>query len=110
MLTQKLNFHEFFFEAFLFTAPTQREFSTFTPKKDPFLWDQMLILLFEIQKILTISSKTHHHVCDFNILEGMKCHGVPKDAIVDGSICVENEQVKIKASIIKVFKATGLYP
>lgn len=38
----------------------------------------------------TISAKTHHHACDFNIFEGMKCHGVPEIVVVGGRICYEN--------------------
>lgn len=44
-----------------------------------------------------ISAKTHHHACDFNIFEGMECHGVPEVVIVNGRICVENGKVDVVA-------------
>lgn len=43
----------------------------------------------------TISKDTHHHNCDFNIFEGMVCHGVPEIVLVRGRICVENSMVKV---------------
>jgi dihydropyrimidinase len=55
------------------------------------------ILIFNHKTTRKISSKTHHHACDFNIFEGMKCHGVPEVVIVGGKICVENGKVTVKA-------------
>lgn len=43
----------------------------------------------------TISKDTHHHNCDFNIFEGMVCHGVPELVLVRGRICVENDTVRV---------------
>lgn len=45
----------------------------------------------------TISAKTHSHACDFNIFEGMECHGVPEIVIVNGRVQVENGVVSAKA-------------
>lgn len=45
----------------------------------------------------TISVKTHHHACDFNIFEGMTCHGVPEIVISRGRICVENGKLNVEA-------------
>lgn len=42
-----------------------------------------------------ISAKSHYHACDFNIFEGMKCHGVPEVVIVHGRVCVENGQLRV---------------
>lgn len=42
-----------------------------------------------------ISANTHHQACDFNIFEGMKCHGVPEVVIVRGRVCVENGSVRV---------------
>lgn len=42
-----------------------------------------------------ISAKTHYQACDFNIFEGMKCHGVPEVVIVHGKVCVENGSVRV---------------
>lgn len=43
----------------------------------------------------TISAKTHQQACDFNIFEGMVCHGVPEIVIVKGRVCVENGNVDV---------------
>lgn len=43
----------------------------------------------------TISARTHYQACDFNIFEGMKCHGVPEVVIVSGRVCVENGSVRV---------------
>lgn len=44
-----------------------------------------------------ISAKTHHQACDFNIFEGMECHGVPELVIVSGRVCVENGKIDVEA-------------
>jgi dihydropyrimidinase len=43
----------------------------------------------------TISAQTHHHRVDFNIFEGMECHGVPEIVIVRGKVCVENGKIDV---------------
>ncbi|XP_013098892.2 dihydropyrimidinase isoform X1 [Stomoxys calcitrans] len=43
----------------------------------------------------TISKETHHHRCDFNIFEGMVCHGVPEIVLVRGRVCVEEGNVRV---------------
>lgn len=55
------------------------------------------IVIWNHQATRTISAKTHHHACDFNIFEGMQCHGVPEVVIVRGKICVENGKVDVEA-------------
>ena len=42
-----------------------------------------------------ISKDTHHHNCDFNIFEGMVCHGVPEIVLVRGRVCVENGEIHV---------------
>ncbi|XP_065368457.1 dihydropyrimidinase-like isoform X1 [Calliphora vicina] len=42
-----------------------------------------------------ISKDTHHHNCDFNIFEGMVCHGVPEIVLVRGRVCVEDGEVRV---------------
>lgn len=42
-----------------------------------------------------ISKDTHQHNCDFNIFEGMVCHGVPEYVLVRGRICVENGLIRV---------------
>ncbi|XP_072382494.1 dihydropyrimidinase isoform X1 [Diabrotica undecimpunctata] len=43
----------------------------------------------------TISAETHHQAVDFNIFEGMTCHGVPEYVIVNGRVCLEEGQLRV---------------
>lgn len=54
------------------------------------------IVIWNHEATRTISAKTHHHACDFNIFEGMVCHGVPEIVIVRGQVCVENGKVDVE--------------
>lgn len=42
-----------------------------------------------------ISAKTHHQAVDFNIFEGMECHGVPEYVIVSGRVCVDDGELRV---------------
>lgn len=53
------------------------------------------IVIWNAEATRTISAKTHHHACDFNIFEGMTCHGVPEYVLVRGRVCVEEREVKV---------------
>lgn len=53
------------------------------------------IVIWNPEETRTISVKTHHQACDFNIFEGMKCHGVPEIVIVRGRVCVENGTIRV---------------
>ncbi|CAI2311334.1 unnamed protein product [Caenorhabditis sp. 36 PRJEB53466] len=44
------------------------------------------IVVFNPNVIRTISKETHHHNLDFNIFEGIKCHGVAETTISRGRI------------------------
>lgn len=55
------------------------------------------LVIWNHQATRTISAKTHHHACDFNIFEGMTCHGVPEIVIVNGQVCVENGKINVTA-------------
>jgi dihydropyrimidinase len=59
------------------------------------------IVIWNHQATRTISAKTHHHACDFNIFEGMTCHGVPEIVLVRGKVCVENGKVNVEAGFGK---------
>lgn len=54
------------------------------------------LVIWNHEATRTISAKTHHHACDFNIFEGMNCHGVPEIVIVKGRVCVENGNVEVE--------------
>ncbi|KAL1459166.1 hypothetical protein WDU94_011173 [Cyamophila willieti] len=43
----------------------------------------------------TISAKTHAHACDYNIFEGLECHGVPEFVIVGGRVCVDEGNLRV---------------
>ncbi len=51
------------------------------------------IVIWDANAKRTISKQTHHHACDFNIFEGMTCHGVATVTIVGGKVAWENGQV-----------------
>ncbi|CAO1401257.1 unnamed protein product [Diamesa serratosioi] len=53
------------------------------------------LVVWDGQATRTISAKTHRQACDFNIFEGMKCHGVPDFVIVKGRICVEGDMLRV---------------
>lgn len=53
------------------------------------------IVIWNPEATRVISAKTHHQACDFNIFEGMKCHGVPEVVIVRGRVCVENGSIRV---------------
>ncbi|XP_069694453.1 dihydropyrimidinase isoform X5 [Periplaneta americana] len=52
------------------------------------------IVVWDPNKTRTISAKTHHHAIDFNIFEGMECHGVPEYVMVNGRVCVDEGDLK----------------
>lgn len=43
----------------------------------------------------TISAKTHHQACDFNIFEGMTVHGVSEFVVVRGRVCVDDGALRV---------------
>ncbi|CAO1395386.1 unnamed protein product [Diamesa hyperborea] len=53
------------------------------------------LVVWDGQATRTISAKTHRQACDFNIFEGMVCHGVPEFVIVKGRVCVEGDMLRV---------------
>eukprot|EP00118_Oscarella_pearsei_P002890 m.12084 g.12084 ORF g.12084 m.12084 type:complete len:498 (+) comp23794_c0_seq4:30-1523(+) len=53
------------------------------------------LVVWDGEATRTISSKTHHHAVDFNIFEGMECHGVPLVTISQGKIVYDHGKLDI---------------
>uniref|UniRef100_A0A1L8DXV1 dihydropyrimidinase n=1 Tax=Nyssomyia neivai TaxID=330878 RepID=A0A1L8DXV1_9DIPT len=53
------------------------------------------IVIWNPQATRTISAKTHHQAVDFNIFEGMTCHGVAEVVIVHGKVCVDEGNLRV---------------
>ncbi|XP_063218844.1 dihydropyrimidinase isoform X4 [Bacillus rossius redtenbacheri] len=52
------------------------------------------IVVWDPSKTRVISAKTHNQAVDFNIFEGMECHGVPEYVIISGRVCVDEGNLK----------------
>lgn len=53
------------------------------------------IVVWDPEATRTISSTTHHQAVDFNIFEGMTCHGVPLVVIANGKVVLEDGQLNV---------------
>ncbi|KAL4225735.1 hypothetical protein ACF0H5_016424 [Mactra antiquata] len=53
------------------------------------------IVIWDPKQTRTISAKTHHQAVDFNIFEGMVCHGVPLYVISGGHVVVDEGQLRV---------------
>ena len=53
------------------------------------------IVLWNPNKTRTISAKSHHQACDFNIFEGMVCHGVAETVISGGCVVLDEDGVSV---------------
>ncbi|XP_066996811.1 dihydropyrimidinase isoform X2 [Anabrus simplex] len=67
------------------------------------------IVVWDPNTARTISSKTHVQAVDFNIFEGMVCHGVPEYVIVNGRVCVDENDLKAVQGYGK-FVPTPVFP
>ncbi|EUB62962.1 Dihydropyrimidinase [Echinococcus granulosus] len=61
------------------------------------------IVVWDGEATRTISASTHHQNVDFNIFEGMLCHGVPQIVITNGHVVVEED------GALKVSQGTGRF-
>ncbi|KAG1699857.1 Dihydropyrimidinase [Nymphon striatum] len=53
------------------------------------------IVVWNPRMVRTISAKTHHQAVDFNVFEGMKCHGVAECVISQGRVVVEDGELRV---------------
>jgi len=60
------------------------------------------IVVWDPEATRVISATSHHQAVDFNIFEGMKCHGVPLTVISNGKVVYENGE-------LNVVQGTGRY-
>ena len=51
------------------------------------------VVIWDPKVTRKISAQTHHQAVDFNIFEGMECHGVPLYVITNGHVVVDEGQV-----------------
>eukprot|EP00106_Octopus_bimaculoides_P005003 XP_014772445.1 PREDICTED: dihydropyrimidinase-like [Octopus bimaculoides] len=57
------------------------------------------LVIWDPNATRTISAKTHHQACDFNIFEGMVCHGVPLYVIMGGHVVLDEGQLKVSQGL-----------
>jgi len=48
------------------------------------------VVVWDAEATRTISASTHHHACDFNIFDGITCHGVPTYVISRGRVVLDD--------------------
>lgn len=53
------------------------------------------IVIWDPNATRTISAKTHHQAVDFNIFEGMVCHGVPVYVITGGRVALDEDGLHV---------------
>jgi dihydropyrimidinase len=51
------------------------------------------VVVWDPNQTRTVSKDTHHQAVDFNIFEGMECHGVPLYVITNGKVVVDEGKV-----------------
>ncbi|KAL8614302.1 hypothetical protein ACOMHN_007640 [Nucella lapillus] len=53
------------------------------------------VVIWDPSQTRKISAEMHHQAVDFNIFEGMECHGVPVFVISNGHVVVDEGQLKV---------------
>jgi dihydropyrimidinase len=54
------------------------------------------IVVFDPEKQVTISAKTHHSRSDYNLYEGTEVQGSPEVVLLRGNVIVENDTLLAK--------------
>ncbi|HEY9716792.1 MAG TPA: dihydropyrimidinase [Trichormus sp.] len=73
------------------TAPA-KIFGLFPKKGTIAVGSDADIVIFNPNKKMTISAKTHHMNVDYNCYEGMQVQGVPETVLSRGKVVIENEK------------------
>ncbi|TGZ58535.1 hypothetical protein CRM22_009574 [Opisthorchis felineus] len=53
------------------------------------------LVIWDGEATRTISASTHHQNVDFNIFEGMRCHGVPVTVLSGGRVVLEDGELRV---------------
>uniref|UniRef100_A0A5K3ET21 dihydropyrimidinase n=2 Tax=Mesocestoides corti TaxID=53468 RepID=A0A5K3ET21_MESCO len=61
------------------------------------------IVVWDAEATRIISASTHHQNVDFNIFEGMECHGIPQVVITNGHVVVDED------GALKVSQGSGRF-
>jgi dihydropyrimidinase len=67
------------------------------------------LVIFNPDRKLTISAKTHHMNVDYNAFEGFAVRGVPETVLCRGRVVVEGERLQAKPGEGKFIKRSGVY-
>ena len=54
------------------------------------------IVIFDPEKKATMSVKTHHSTCDYNLFEGTEVTGMPEMLISRGTVVVDGDELKVQ--------------
>lgn len=61
------------------------------------------MVVWDSEATRTISASTHHQACDFNIFEGMTCHGVPAYVISAGRVVLDDTGASVLCPLLTYF-------
>jgi dihydropyrimidinase len=57
------------------------------------------LVVFDPDKELTISARTHHSKSDYNLFEGTQVTGAPEIVLLRGQILVENDELQVEPGV-----------
>jgi dihydropyrimidinase len=57
------------------------------------------VVVFDPNKSVTISAKTHHSKVDYNLFEGTQVQGSPEVVLLRGNVLVENDELVARPGI-----------